>query len=75
MRERGLLENGTGNWKTKMLVIGAAAGAVVGVATAYLLARTAEENRGGPPQVSTGDVVKAVLGVAGVMRGIAALGD
>jgi hypothetical protein len=41
-----------------------------------LLIRTAEENAsGGPPEVTTGDAIKVALGVVGVMRGIAALGD
>ena len=49
--------------------------AVIGAGTAYLLARTAEESGGGPPQISTGDAVKAAVGVIGVVRGIASLGD
>lgn len=62
-------------WRTRVLLIGAGIGAVVGVATAYLLARTAEESGGGPPKISTGDAVKAAVGVIGVVRGIASLGD
>lgn len=62
-------------WKTKLLILGAIVGAVFGVVSAYLLARSAEESRGGPPQVSTGDMVKTAIGVVGVMRGIAALGE
>lgn len=63
------------SWRPKFLLVGAVVGAVVGLGTAYLLARTAEENRGGPPQINTGDAVKAAVGVLGMMRGIAALGD
>jgi hypothetical protein len=62
-------------WKTKTLIIGALVGALLGVGTAYLLNRTAEESGGGPPKVTTGDAVKAAIGIVGVMRGIASLGD
>ena len=61
------------NWKTKVLVIGTALGALVGLGTAYLLARTAEENSDGPFKIKTGDAIKAGVNVIGVMRGIAAL--
>lgn len=61
------------NWKTKILVIGTALGAVVGLGTAYLLTRTAEENMDGPPKISTADALKAGVNIIGVMRGIAAL--
>lgn len=64
----------TSNWKTQFLVIGAAVGAVVGLGTAYLLTRTAEENASGPPQITTTDALKAGVSVIGVVRGIAALG-
>lgn len=63
------------SWKTKFLVAGAAVGAVVGLGTAYLLARTAEENsNGGPPTITTTDALKAGVSVVGVIRGIASLG-
>ena len=61
------------SWKTKILLIGAGLGALVGLGTAYLLARTAEENHDGPPQIKTGDALKIGVNVIGVMRGIAAL--
>ena len=63
------------NWRTKFLLIGGILGAVVGVGTAYLMARTAEESQAGPPQISTGDAVKAAVAVIGTVRGLAALGD
>lgn len=63
------------NWKPKVLIIGAVLGALVGLGTAYLLSRTAEESGGAPPEISTGDAVKAAIGIVGVMRGIASLGD
>ena len=65
----------TTNWKTKFLIGGAAIGALVGLAAAFLLTRAADERGSGPPQISTGDAMKALLGVIGVVRGIAALGD
>lgn len=65
----------TGNWRMKTLIIGGFIGALIGVSTAYLLARTAEESGGGPPQISTGDAIKSAIGIVGLVRGIAALGD
>ncbi|MCB9418463.1 MAG: hypothetical protein H6667_01550 [Ardenticatenaceae bacterium] len=66
-------ETTNSNWKTKVLLIGAGLGAVLGLMTAYLLARTAEENHDGPPQIKTGDAIKIGVNVIGVVRGIAAL--
>lgn len=64
------------NWKTKLYITGAIVGALVGLGTAYLMARTAEEERGGgPPSITTADAIKSAIGVIGVMRGIASLGD
>jgi hypothetical protein len=68
-------QNNLKNWKTKTLVIGTALGALSGLAAAYLLARSAEKGKGRPPEVSTTDAFKVLLGVIGVVRGIAALGD
>lgn len=64
-----------GNWRTKTLIIGGVIGALIGVSAAYLLARTAEESGGGPPKITTGDAIKSAIGVVGLVRGIAALGD
>lgn len=63
------------NWKPRLLLIGTGVGALLGLGAAYLLARTAEETGGGPPEVSTGDLLRLGLGVFGVMRGIASLGS
>ena len=65
----------TPNWKTKFLIIGGITGALLGLGTAYLLTRTAEEAQGGPPDIGTVDLIKAGVGVVGLVRGIAALGD
>ena len=63
------------NWKTQFLIGGAILGALLGAVTAYLLARTAEETRGGPPTITTIDAIKASIGVIGIVRSIASLGD
>lgn len=63
------------DWKMKTLLIATVAGAIVGLATGYLLNRTAEESGGQPPQITTGDAFKASLGILGVVRGIIALGN
>ena len=67
--------NSNSNWRTKTLLIGTLAGAFVGLATGYLLTRTADEAGGTPPQITTGDAFKASLGIIGVVRGIVALGN
>jgi hypothetical protein len=63
------------NWKTKTLIISALIGTAVGLGTGYLLTRSAEEQGGQPPEITTGDTIKAALGIFGVMRGIVALGE
>jgi len=63
------------SWKTKTYIIGAVAGALIGLATAFLLARSSDERSGGPPKVSTIDALKVGVGVIGLVRGIASLGD
>ena len=50
-------------------------GAIVGLGTAYLLAKNSEESHGGPPDISVGDAIKSSVAVLGVMRAIASLGD
>lgn len=65
----------TDNWRPKVLLIGTVIGAVVGLGTAYLLAKTSEESHGGPPDISVGDAIKSSVAVLGVMRAIASLGD
>jgi hypothetical protein len=69
-----MLENND-NWKTKTLLISTVVGTLVGLGTGYLLTRSAEENGGQPPKITTGDAFKASLGIFGVVRGIVALGD
>lgn len=63
------------NWKTKLLIISTIGGALVGAGTGYLLARSAESNQGGPPEISTKDLLTTGIAIIGVIRGIASLGD
>lgn len=63
------------NWKTKFIIAGTAIGALVGFGTAYLMAKTAEDRTGGPPQVKPTDLLKVGVNVISVVRGIAALAD
>ena len=62
-------------WKTKYLIGGAAIGALIGLVTSYFLIRNAEETHGGPPEIKSIDIVRSGVGVAGLIRAIAALGD
>ncbi len=70
-----MISENASNWKTKLLIGGAVTGAVLGLITAYLLARTAEESKNGPPNVTTVDALKASIGLIGIIRSIASLGD
>ena len=67
--------NSNPNWKTNLLLIGAISGALIGAGTAYLLARSAENNQGGPPEIATRDLLSTGIAIIGVIRGIASLGD
>lgn len=64
-----------GNWKIKMLAIGGALGALVGVGTAYLMARNVEEKQSGPPKIKTSDALRISVSAIGLIRGIIALTD
>ena len=63
------------NWKTNYLLGGAIVGAVLGTVTAYFMVRNAEETHGGPPQIKSTDIVRSGVGIAGLIRAIASLGD
>ena len=41
----------------------------------YLLSRAAEERGDGPPKVKTSDALRLAVGIIGLVRGIAALGN
>ena len=62
------------SWKNRTMIIGAVLGAVMGVAAAMIvIERATRENV--RPSMSAGDGVKLGLGVLGLMRLIADLGD
>ncbi|MEA4906105.1 MAG: hypothetical protein GYA17_21390 [Chloroflexi bacterium] len=65
---------GLNNWKSKTLILGAIIGLVSGLGAAYMLVRRAEDNRT-TPQLSSGDSIKLGLGVLGLMRLVAEMGD
>ncbi len=62
-------------WKGQLLIGGAIIGALVGMGTSFLLARNAEENRGGPPEFKTMEIIKIAISLFGLVRGIASLAD
>lgn len=64
----------TENWLPKVLLIGGAIGALIGVAGAYLMAQQAEKE-GRPPTVTSGDAVRLGVLVLGLLRSVAALGE
>jgi hypothetical protein len=68
------METRPGNWKTMALVIGAAVGALTGLAAAFMLVRRAER-RGESLNVSTGEGLRMGLLVMGLLREVAALPD
>ncbi|XWX04701.1 hypothetical protein VZO05_03925 [Aggregatilineales bacterium SYSU G02658] len=63
-------------WKSRTYVMGLALGAVVGLMSAYLFVRSAEENpeTGRPEPIQTGTLITLVLGILGLMRQIAESG-
>jgi len=63
------------NWKVKVLISSTLIGALAGYAAGYLLNRTADERGGSPPKIATMDAIKTTIGVIGLVRGIASLGD
>lgn len=62
------------SWKTRTMLIGAVMGAVIGVAAAMIVVERAQREQV-TPRISAGDGVKLGLGVLGLMRLIADLGD
>ncbi|PID84913.1 MAG: hypothetical protein CSA11_01075 [Chloroflexi bacterium] len=63
------------DWKIQILIGGALIGALLGVGTSYLMARAAEEQRGGPPEFKTMEILKIAISIFGIIRGIVTLGD
>ncbi len=62
------------SWKTKTIVMGITIGAVAGAISALMLIKRAEsENKA--PKLTTGEGLQVGLGVLGLMRMIAGLGN
>ena len=62
------------NWKTKVMLIGAFLGVVTGLGAAYILVQRAEQ-QSTPPRLSPGEGVRVGLGVLGLLRMIADIGN
>lgn len=70
------VNNRDDRWKTRTYVMGVILGAVVGLLSAYLFVRSAEENpeTGRPEPIQTGTLITIVLAVMSLMRQIAESG-
>lgn len=64
------------SWKSRTYVMGFILGAAVGLMSAYLFVRSAEENpeTGRPEPIQTGTLITLVLAILGLMRQIAESG-
>jgi hypothetical protein len=62
------------NWKTKTMIMGIAIGAVAGAVSALLMIKRAEKEES-LPKLSPGEGVQVGLGILGLMRMIAGLGN
>ncbi|HJS20486.1 MAG TPA: hypothetical protein VJ785_17185 [Anaerolineales bacterium] len=62
------------NNQTRNLIFGTLIGAAMGLASAFLLNRRAQET-GTELRISTGDGMKLGVMIIGLLRGIAALGE
>lgn len=63
------------NWKSRLYMSGLMLGALLGLLSAYLFARSAEENEGGKPEpIATGTLIGLLLSVMSLVRQIAETG-
>lgn len=74
MSEQGEIDISDPNWKPKLLIAGALLGALVGTASAYLLAQRAERESG-KLNMSAGEGVKLGVLVFGLLRQVLQLAD
>jgi len=64
----------TGNWKMKTFIIGAVIGTLTGLGAAYMIIQRAQvENT--QPKVTPGEGIKIGLGVLGLLRLVAEIGN
>jgi hypothetical protein len=68
------------NLRTRVMIVGGIAGALIGILAAHLYLRSApigpgEEGKAGLPAVHPGDAIKLSLGILGVLRLITGLGE
>lgn len=62
------------NWKTKTMIMGVVIGAMAGAVSAFLMIKRAEE-QDSQPKLSPGEGVQVGLGILGLMRLIAGMGN
>ncbi|HEX9019291.1 MAG TPA: hypothetical protein VF806_08895 [Anaerolineaceae bacterium] len=62
------------NWRNQTFIIGAVAGILLGLASAYIFIQRAEQLKE-QPQLTAGDGVKIGLGVLGVLRLVADIAE
>jgi hypothetical protein len=70
-------ESGQSSWRTHAYLVGAAVGSILGLASAYLYTRAAEEDAehlGRPKRVQTGDMLGLGLALLAIVRQVAELG-
>ncbi len=62
------------NWKSRTLIAGAMVGALAGIIAAYILVQQAEQTHG-KPKLTAGEGVKVGIGLLGLLRMVAELGN
>lgn len=62
------------NWKTKTMIMGVVIGAMAGAVSAFLMIKRPEE-QDSQPKLSPGEGVQVGLGILGLMRLIAGMGN
>lgn len=63
------------SWKSRTYFLGTMMGGIMGLLSAYLFARAAQENEDEhPPKIATGTLISVLLAALGLMRQIAESG-